>query len=90
MREFASKSFVTQISIALIFLLQTSLALAEYVPYRTALVETFIDHQKITAISDREDWDVGEILPVISKNAKLGVIGFVEVNSVRVVGFKKF
>lgn len=63
---------------------------AEYVAGRAALVEAFVDHQKLTGISDTDDWEVGEILPVISKNSKLGVIGFVEVNSVRPVGSKKF
>ncbi len=63
---------------------------ADYVADRSARVEAFIDHQKITAISDRSDWDIGEILPVISKNAKLGVVGFVEVNSVRPLGARQF
>lgn len=61
-----------------------------YVSGHSALVEAFIDHQKLTAVSDTDTWNVGEILPVISKNAKLGVIGFVEVNSVRSVGVKQF
>lgn len=65
-------------------------AFAEANPYRTALVESFVDHQKITAITDRDDWEVGEILPVISKNARLGVIGFVEVNSIRALSSIKF
>ena len=63
---------------------------ADINPYRTALVDSFIDHQKITATSDRDDWEVGEILPVISKNARLGVIGFVEVNSIRALSAIKF
>lgn len=74
----------------LLFLSFVTQAEADYVPYRSAQIEAFIDHQKLTAISDRDDWEVGEIIPVISKNAKLGVIGFVEVNSVKVIGYQKF
>lgn len=73
----------------LIFVFLTK-ANAEYVSGPSALVEAFIDHQKLTAISDTDDWTVGEILPVISKNTKLGVIGFVELNSVRAVGVKQY
>ncbi|MBC7421287.1 MAG: hypothetical protein H7328_11215 [Bdellovibrio sp.] len=58
--------------------------------FRSARVESFIDHQKITAISERDDWEVGEILPVVSRNAKLGVVGFVEVNSVRALSPTSF
>ena len=65
-------------------------AKADYVPYHTAAVQTFIDHQKLTALSDYEDWEVGEILPIISKNSKLGVIGFVEVSSVRQLKPRQF
>ena len=68
--------------------LQTSFA--QMGAFRTALIDAFIDHQKITAITERDDWEVGEILPVISKNAKLGVIGFVEVNSIKALSPRKF
>ncbi len=78
-------------SLAILLLFFVSpLAQAEFVPYRSAQIEAFIDHQKLTAVSDRDDWEVGEIIPVISKNARLGVIGFVEVNSVRSIGPQKF
>ena len=56
----------------------------------SALVDKFIDYQKVTAISDQNNWEVGEILPVISKNSKLGVIGFLELNSVRSLGNNKY
>ncbi len=90
MSQFSSLKHQTK-KILLIFLFLLSVqCFADYSPNRTALVESFIDHQKITASTDRDDWEVGEILPVISKNAKLGVIGFVEVNSIRAVGVKKY
>lgn len=63
---------------------------ADYVSGRSALIEAFVDHQKLTGISDTDEWEVGEILPIISKNAKLGVIGFVELSSVRSIGFQKY
>ncbi len=56
----------------------------------TAVIDKFLDYQKITAISDQGNWDVGEIIPVISKNSKLGVIGFLELNSVKSLGNNKY
>ncbi|MFZ3231612.1 MAG: hypothetical protein WA160_15495 [Pseudobdellovibrio sp.] len=63
---------------------------AEFIPYKSGLIDRFIDFQKLTAISDQDDWEVGEILPIVSQNSKLGVIGFVELNSIKSVGFKKY
>lgn len=56
----------------------------------SAIIDKFLDYQKVTAVSDEGDWDVGEILPVISKNSKLGVIGFLELSSVRNLGNNKY
>ncbi|OFZ31167.1 MAG: hypothetical protein A2622_00785 [Bdellovibrionales bacterium RIFCSPHIGHO2_01_FULL_40_29] len=56
----------------------------------SALVDKFLDYQKITAISEQSGWEVGEILPVISKNSKLGVIGFLELNSIKKLSNNKF
>lgn len=55
---------------------------AEFIPFHSAVVESIIDDQKLYALSEQDDWEVGEILPIISKNAKLGVIAFVEVFSI--------
>ncbi len=74
----------------LICFFTVTIAWADNSPFRTALVESFVDHQKITAVSERDDWEVGEILSVVSRNAKLGVIGFVEVNSIRALSARKF
>lgn len=90
MCEFSSSHFGLKIIFVFFLGFVAGMARADFVPNRSALVEAFIDHQKLTAISDTDAWEVGEILPVISKNAKLGVIGFVEVNSVRSVGVKQF
>ncbi len=85
MCEFSSKSFQSKLKLLvfLFFSFQAQIVLAEYVPFHTAVVDSFVDHQKLTAVSDHNDWEVGEILPIISKNAKLGVIGFVEVSAVQ-------
>lgn len=63
---------------------------ADYIPYKSASVDRFIDFQKLTAVSDSDDWVVGEILPIISQNSNLGVIGFIEVNSIKPIEYKKF
>jgi hypothetical protein len=73
----------------LIFLFSI-ISYADYVPYKTAAIDRFVDYQKLTAVSDRDDWNVGEILPIISQNSNLGVIGFVELNSVKPLGLGKF
>ncbi len=83
MRQHSSQIFV-------LILFLWSFCWADPNPYRVAVVDSFVDHQKITAITDRDDWETGEILPVISKNAKLGVIGFVEVNSIKALQGRKF
>lgn len=46
-------------------------------------IDFFIDEQYLIATSSNTGWNSGEILPVISQNSKLGVIGFVEVVSTR-------
>ena len=90
MCKFSSASNRVKLLVISLFIFFCEWGRADFVADRSARVEAFIDHQKITAISDRVDWDIGEILPVISKNAKLGVIGFVEVNSIRPLGPRQF
>ncbi|MBC7742486.1 MAG: hypothetical protein H7061_09825 [Bdellovibrionaceae bacterium] len=88
MRQFSSKNFFYLIFI--LWNLSTSAICFANDDYRAALIDSFVDHQKMTAISERDDWEPGEILPVISKNAKLGVIGFVEVSSIKAIAGRKF
>ena len=33
-----------------------------------ALIDAFIDEQFLMAYSESDDWDIGEILPIISQN----------------------
>ncbi len=84
MREFPSKSFI------LLIFLFSSFARADFKHGHSAIIDKFIDFQKVTAISDTDDWEVGEVIPVISQNSKLGVIAFLELNSVKSLGPKKF
>lgn len=84
MRQFSSKSLFVLI------LFFGAISFADFIPYKVASIDRFVDYQKLTAVSDSQDWSVGEILPVISQNANLGVIGFVEVNSVKEIAFRKY
>jgi hypothetical protein len=56
-------------------------ACAEYAP--DAVVTRLYDESRILAHSHRDDWNVGEVLAVVSQNSKLGTIAFVEVLSVQ-------
>lgn len=55
-----------------------------------AIVEQITDIDKLIASTDRDDWYVGEVLVVISQNAKFGVIGFVEVVGLETVGTDQY
>lgn len=92
MYQRASKSSFSLKFFLFIFyiLLNSNWAQAETEVLKTAVVDRFVDHQKLTAVSDQDDWEIGEILPIISQNSSLGVIGFVELNSIKSIGFKKF
>lgn len=56
----------------------------ELAVYNSALIESVIDDQNILTVSDSKKWDIGEIVPIVSQNAKLGVFAFAEVTSVKV------
>lgn len=86
MRAISSKTLL----VFTLFLTISCSGYAQYASYRAAVIENFIDEQRITAIADRDDWSVGEILPVVSKNSKLGVVGFVELTSLRSINEKKY
>jgi hypothetical protein len=55
-----------------------------------AIVDRFVDQQKMIAYSDSGDWGVGENLAVVSQNARLGVFAFVEVESVEKISDRKY
>lgn len=56
-------------------------AQAEYTP--DAVITKLYDESKVLAVSHRDDWNVGEVLAVVSQNSRLGTIAFVEVLSVQ-------
>jgi len=54
--------------------------------FNSALIDGFVDEQYLKASSDSKNWEIGEIVPVVSKNAKIGVFSFVEVKQIRPEG----
>lgn len=55
-----------------------------------AIIDRYVDAQRLVAYSDSGMWVVGENLAVISQNAKIGVFAFVEVDYVEKIHEKKF
>lgn len=49
----------------------------------TAIIEYIIDESNIMATSDASDWNIGEILPIISQNSKIGIFAYSELVSMR-------
>lgn len=83
-------SFV-KYSINLFFILLSSVLFhsvsqAEVLIYNSALVQKTLDDQTLLATSDSKIWEIGEIVPVVSQNSKIGVFAFAEVESVRPSG----
>lgn len=48
-----------------------------------AIIENFVDEKYLTAITYTTDWEIGEIVPIISQKSRLGVIGYTEVVSLK-------
>ena len=78
--------------ISLIFLLLfCSLTVWSRPSYRsTAIIEYVIDEQNLMATSDSGDWNVGEILPIISQNSKIGVFAYAELASLKYIQANKY
>ncbi len=51
----------------------------------TAIIEYVIDEQNLMATSDSRDWNVGEILPIMSQNSKIGVFAYAELSSIKFI-----
>ncbi len=47
------------------------------------VIEKFVDDQSLIAVSEQGDWNIGEIVAVVSQNSRVGAIGFVEVASLK-------
>lgn len=52
-------------------------------------IEKIIDDQNLTAESETQKWNVGEILPIISQNAKIGVFAYAELVSIKTIQSNK-
>ncbi len=61
---------------------------AENLVYNSALIQNFIDDQNFSAISESKNWEIGEIVPVVSQNAKIGVFAFAEMSSIKPLNSK--
>lgn len=64
----------------LVFLFKT-LASANYVS--TALISDLVSDQNLLATTTSAQWDIGEILPIVSQNSKNGVIAYVELQNIK-------
>jgi hypothetical protein len=51
--------------------------------YNSGLIQEVVDDQTLSAISDSKYWEIGEIVPIVSANAKIGVFAFAEVSSIK-------
>lgn len=58
---------------------------AQFLNSRGAIVSGYIDEQNLLATSESNLWEIGEILPIISQNSKIGVFAFVEVQNVKFI-----
>lgn len=82
MFKFSSKNYSLNFWIFILFSITAIKAQTYFEPDREAVIQSFVDENKLTASSDRGDWYTGEMLAVVSKNASLGTIAFVEVVNV--------
>lgn len=78
--------------ISLIFLLLFCGVMAQARPsYKTtAIIEYVVDEQSLMATSDSGDWNVGEILPIMSQNSKIGVFAYAELVSVKYIQANRY
>lgn len=78
MSEFSSRS-PGLILLLFLGMLAVWPARAEYDMQAQAVIDRITDVDRLVAVTDRDDWYTGEVLAVVSQNARHGVIGFVEV-----------
>jgi hypothetical protein len=90
MFEFTSRTSQLKFILFLFTILLSFQSRADFEPDREAVITKLLDENKIIAESNREDWNVGEILAVVSQNAKLGTIAFIEVLGVSPLEDGKF
>jgi hypothetical protein len=67
----------------LLYFIPSAKVFAANLVYSSALIDSIIDDQNLLAISDSKNWEIGEIVPIVSQNARTGTFAFAEVSSVR-------
>jgi hypothetical protein len=55
-----------------------------------ATVDFVADDQNLIAVSDTSSWNIGEILPIISQNSKIGVFAYGELTNVKSIQGNKY
>jgi hypothetical protein len=63
---------------------------AQFLYSRGAVVSGFVDEQYLLANSETNMWEVGEILPIISQNSKIGVFAFVELQNIKTIKYGQY
>ncbi len=81
MLKYSSQSLLIKI-LSFIFVVYSFKAYAVYDQNRIGVVIKQLDEQNILATSTQADWNVGEVVTIVSQNSNIGAIAFVEVVSV--------
>jgi len=68
----------------------TSKAWSQFLPSAGAIIQQVVNEQILVAISETQRWEIGEILPIVSQNSKIGVFAFVEVQNVKNIGYGQY
>lgn len=68
----------------------TSKAWSQFLPSAGAIIQQVVNEQTLVAISETQRWEIGEILPIVSQNSKIGVFAFVEVQNVKNIGYGQY
>jgi len=95
MFKFTSQK-INLLKLILFFILNLSVSLlsqrawAQFIPSAGAIVSGFVNEQYMTAVSESSHWEIGEILPIISQNSKIGVFAFVEIQNIKTLGTGRY
>jgi len=63
--------------------LQSTPLRADNLNYNSGIIQSILDDQTLKVTSDSKNWEIGEIIPIISQNSKIGTFAFAEVSSVK-------
>lgn len=90
MFKFSSQKINSLIIFAFFMMSFSFAAKAQFLYSRGAVVSGFVDEQYLLATSETNMWEVGEILPIISQNSKIGVFAFVELQNVKTIKYGQY